>query len=93
MRTLPKKAGNIFLSPCPPAGMGGLFCIKSHLRRASGELIDILLAKVPANTPEGKAELSEALKHPAFNRSACTKIGIAVVTIDGQMYWTCSVYS
>ena len=60
---------------------------------ASGELIDILLAKVPANTPEGKAELSEALNHPAFNRSACTKIGIAVVTIDGQMYWTCSVYS
>ena len=60
---------------------------------ASGELIDILLAKVPANTPEGKAELSEALKHPAFNRSACTRIGIAVVTIDGQMYWTCSVYS
>ena len=60
---------------------------------ASGEWIDILLAKVPANTPEGKAELSEALKHPAFNRSACTKIGIAVVTIDGQMYWTCSVYS
>ena len=60
---------------------------------ASGELIDILLAKVPANTPEGKAELSEALNHPAFNRSACTRIGIAVVTIDGQMYWTCSVYS
>ena len=55
--------------------------------------IYILDAMVPANTPEGKAELSEALKHPAFNRSACTKIGIAVVTIDGQMYWTCSVYS
>ena len=62
-------------------------------KNASGELIDILLAKVPANTPEGKAELSEALNHPAFNRSACTKIGIAVVTIDGQMYWTCSVYA
>lgn len=59
----------------------------------SGEWIDILFAKVPANTPEGKAELSEALKHPAFNRSTCTRIGIAVVTIDGQMYWTCSVYS
>lgn len=59
---------------------------------ASGEWIDILLAKVPANTPEGKAELSEALNHPAFNRSACTKIGIAVVTVNGQMYWTCSVY-
>ena len=58
----------------------------------SGEWIDILLAKVPANTPEGKAELSEALKHPAFNRSACTRIGIAVVTVNGQMYWTCSVY-
>lgn len=52
----------------------------------------ILTAKVPANTPEGKAELSEALNHPAFNRSACTKIGIAVVTVNGQMYWTCSVY-
>ena len=61
-------------------------------RREDGKF-DILSAKVPANTPEGKAELSEALKHPAFNRSACTKIGIAVVTIDGQMYWTCSVYS
>ena len=60
----------------------------------SGEWIDILFAKVPANTPEGKAELSEVLKvSSAFNRSACTKIGIAVVTIDGQMYWTCSVYS
>ena len=59
---------------------------------ASGELIDILLAKVPANTPECKAELSEALNHHAFNLSACTRIGIAVVTIDGQMYWTCSVY-
>ena len=57
------------------------------------QISDILLAKVPANTPEGKAELSEALNHPAFNRSACTRIGIAVVTIDGQMYWTCSVYS
>lgn len=60
---------------------------------ASGEWIDILFAKVPANTPEGKAELSEVLKvSSAFNRSACTRIGIAVVTIDGQMYWTCSVY-
>ena len=58
-----------------------------------GKGVVILSAKVPANTPEGKAELSEALKHPAFNRSACTRIGIAVVTIDGQMYWTCSVYS
>ena len=87
-----QKGGKYFSLPLPPCGNGGLFCIKSHLRRASGELIDILLAKVPANTPEGKAELSEALNHHAFNLSACTRIGIAVVTIDGQMYWTCSVY-
>lgn len=54
---------------------------------------DILFAMVPANTPEGKAELLDALKgSPAFNSSTCTRIGIAVVTIDGQMYWTCSVY-
>ena len=59
-----------------------------------GKGVVILSAKVPANTPEGKAELLDALKvSPAFNRSACTRIGIAVVTIDGQMYWTCSVYS
>lgn len=59
-----------------------------------GKGVVILSAKVPANTPEGKAELLDALKvSPAFNNSACTRIGIAVVTIDGQMYWTCSVYS
>ena len=53
----------------------------------------ILSTKVPANTPEGKTELLAALKDcPAFNISNCKHIGIAVVTIDGQMYWTCSVY-
>ena len=57
------------------------------------EHIDFLSAKVPANTPEGKAELLATLKvRPAFNNSACTSIGIAVVTIDGQMYWTCDVF-
>ena len=57
----------------------------------SGEWNDILFAKVPANTPEGKAELSAALKrYPAFSKD-CTFIGIAVVTIDGQMYWSCNV--
>ena len=55
---------------------------------------DILFAMVPANTPAGKAELLATLKvRPAFNNSACTSIGIAVVTIDGQMYWIYSVYS
>ena len=59
----------------------------------SGEDLDILSAKVPANTPAGKAELSEALKvRSAFNNSACKHIGIAVVTIDGQMYWICDVF-
>ena len=60
---------------------------------ASGELSNILFAKVPANTPEGKAELLAALNyHSVFKNSNCTSIGIAVVTIKGQMYWTCSVY-
>ena len=60
---------------------------------ASGELSDILFAKVPANTPEGKAELLAALNyHFAFNNSNCTSIGIAVVTIKGQMYWTCTTF-
>lgn len=53
-----------------------------------------LTAMVPANTPEGKAELWKALRvRLAFDNSTCTRIGIAVVTIDGQMYWTCSVYN
>ena len=56
--------------------------------------IYILNAMVPANTPEGKAELWKALRvRLAFDNSTCTRIGIAVVTIDGQMYWTCSMYN
>lgn len=54
----------------------------------------ILSTKVPANTPEGKTELLAALKDcPAFNISNCKHIGIAVVTIDGQMYWSCCMYN
>lgn len=60
----------------------------------SGEEIRFLSAKVPANTPEGKTELLAALKDcPAFNISNCKSIGIAVVTIDGQMYWSCYMYN
>ena len=56
--------------------------------------IYILDAMVPANTPEGKTELLAALKDcPAFNISNCKSIGIAVVTIDGQMYWSCYMYN
>ena len=61
--------------------------------RENGEEIDILSAKVPANTPEGKAELWTALRgSDTFDNEVCTSIGIAVVTIDGQMYWTCDVF-
>ena len=52
----------------------------------------ILSTKVPANTPEGKAELWAAFKKAETFDAECKSIGIAVVTIDGQMYWTCSVY-
>ena len=72
---------------------GWKYCYDFGLGWDKGESVEILTAKVPANTPEGKAELSEALKvRSAFNNSACKHIGIAVVTIDGQMYWTCAVY-
>ena len=53
----------------------------------------ILSTKVPANTPEGKAELWAALKGSGkFMDEDYKHIGIAVVTIDGQMYWSCAVY-
>ena len=59
----------------------------------SGEEIRFLSAKVPANTPEGKAELWAALKGSGkFMGEDCKHIGIAVVTIDGQMYWSCCMY-
>ena len=54
----------------------------------------ILSTKVPANTPEGKAELLAALKGSGkFMDEDCKHIGIAVVTIDGQMYWSCCMYN
>ena len=60
--------------------------------REDGKFIDILSAKVPANTPEGKAELWTALRGSDTFDDECKSIGIAVVTIDGQMYWTCDVF-
>ena len=61
--------------------------------REDNKWIYILDAKVPANTPEGKAELWAALKGSGkFMGEDCKHIGIAVVTIDGQMYWSCAVY-
>ena len=53
----------------------------------------ILAAKVPANTPEGKAELLKELRDSGtFDDDGCKHIGIAVVTVNGQMYWTCTMY-
>lgn len=52
----------------------------------------ILSTKVPANTPEGKAELWAAFKKADTFDAECKSIGIAVVTIDGQMYWSCYMY-
>lgn len=53
----------------------------------------ILSTKVPANTPVGKAELLKELKDSGtFDDDSCKHIGIAVVTIDGQMYWSCYMY-
>ena len=52
----------------------------------------ILSTKVPANTPEGKAELWAAFEKADTFDDECKHIGIAVVTIDGQMYWSCYMY-
>ena len=72
---------------------GWKYCYDFGLGWDKGETVEILTAKVPANTPEGKAELLTALKGSSvFNDKDYTSIGIAVVTIDGQMYWTCAVY-
>ena len=61
-------------------------------RREDGKF-DILSAKVPANTPEGKAELLKELRNSGtFDYDGCKHVGIAVVTIDRQMYWTCTVF-
>ena len=58
------------------------------------ENVYILSAKVPANTPEGNAELRTILGSSGnFNCKNCKSIGIAVVTIDGQMYWSCYMYN
>lgn len=58
------------------------------------ENVYILPTKVPANTPEGNAELRTILGSSGnFNCKNCKSIGIAVVTIDGQMYWSCYMYN
>ena len=61
--------------------------------REDGERISSLTAEVPADISAGKAELLAALKGSSvFNDKDCKYIGIAVVTIDEQMYWACSFF-
>ena len=61
--------------------------------REDNKWIYILDAMVPANTPEGKAELLKELRDSGtFDDDGCKHIGIAVVTVNGQMYWTCTMY-
>ena len=57
--------------------------------REDGKRISFLTAEVPAN----KAELWTTLeKAGTFDDEACKYIGIAVVTIDEQMYWACTFF-
>ena len=53
-----------------------------------GEPVGILSAKVLPNTTLQATLRSSGV----FDTEAGTSIGIAVVTIKGQMYWTCSIF-
>ena len=61
--------------------------------RVEGEPVHFLTAMVPANTPKGNKDLRAALRSSGkFDYDNCKSIGIAVVTIKGQMYWTCTMF-
>ena len=61
--------------------------------RVDGEPVHFLTAMVPANTPKGNKDLRAALRSSGkFDYDNCKSIGIAVVTIKGQMYWTCTMF-
>ena len=61
--------------------------------RVDGEPVHFLTAMVPANTPKGNKDLQAALRSSGkFDYDNCKSIGIAVVTIKGQMYWTCTMF-
>ena len=58
-----------------------------------GEPICLLSAMVPANTQTGNEALQATLRRSgAFDAEDGTSIGIAVVTIKGQMYWSCCIF-
>ena len=57
------------------------------------ESVILLTAMVPPNTPKGNADLQAALRSSgAFDTEDDTNIGIAAVTIKGQMYWSCCMF-
>ena len=61
--------------------------------RVDGEPVHFLTAMVPANTPKGNKDLRVALRSSGkFDYDNCKSIGIVVVTIKGQMYWTCTMF-
>ena len=72
---------------------GWSYCADFGWEWDDNESIYFLSAKVPANTSKGKAELLTVLKGSSvFNDKDCKSIGIGVVTLNGQMYWSCCVY-
>ena len=72
---------------------GWSYCADFGWEWDDNESIYFLSAKVPANTSKGKAELLTVLKGSSvFNDKDCKRIGIGVVTLNGQMYWSCCVY-
>ena len=93
---LPKSEADEALDDWSSATVGWVYYDDFGLELSageSGEEVRFLSAKVPA-TPEGKAELWAALKGSGkFMDEDCKHIGIAVVTIDGQMYWSCCMYN
>ena len=57
------------------------------------ESVILLTAMVPPNTPKGNADLQAALRSSGkFDHDNCNSIGIAVVTIKGQLYWSCCTF-
>ena len=72
-------------TPCDDFGLDETF--------VDDESVILLTAMVPPNTPKGNADLQAALRSSgAFDTEDDTNIGIAVVTIKGQMYWSCCMF-
>ena len=72
-------------TPCDDFGLDETF--------VDDESVILLTAMVPPNTPKGNAALQAALRSSgAFDDEDDTNIGIGVVTIKGQMYWSCCIF-